>query len=241
METSEKYFKKYFILLIIYTILSVGLISSIFLLPINEDYKMSIAIVLIILYMVGLMKFKPRLAYHLEELQFHKLKKTQGPKIFSLLSPDSEDFMNNLINHDYKEFFESKDFTLLSKYVKNKKQIVLKRPMLMVVAIIHNRNIDFHSKQIVQEINRHEDALYKKKQKIFNYMVFIIKSGKTLDPKVQDSCDFITLSKKGNRSIVTINAFYETDHKTYYFLYSNEYSPNVYYSYAVDQLNTYIK
>ena len=68
METSEKYFKKYFILLIIYTILSVGLISSIFLLPINEDYKMSIAIVLIILYMVGLMKFKPRLAYHLEEL-----------------------------------------------------------------------------------------------------------------------------------------------------------------------------
>ena len=111
----------------------------------------------------------------------------------------------------------------------------------MVVAIIHNRNIDFHSKQIVQEINRHEDALYKKKQKNFQLYGIYYKIRQNTRFKVQDSCDFITLSKKGNRSIVTINAFYETDHKTYYFLYSNEYSPNVYYSYAVDQLNTYIK
>ena len=240
MKEKSKSFKIVFANLIAFIVIMILLIISIFYLPINSDYQISIAMVLIVILMIGVMKFKPRIMYYLENLLFHRLKSQQGPEIKSNISPESNAFYGKLMNDNFETYYKSNDFTLHYKYVKDKKNWILKRPMLIVFVILHQPYIDFQDKQVVNEINNLENKLYKMKKRIVNYSIFILKSSSKLTNKDKESCDYVSFTKVGKRSIVNINAIYNITKKSYYFLYSDTYTPNTYYNYAVDFLKSII-
>lgn len=211
-------------------------IITVFVLPINENSKISIVMLLILVLIMGIVFLRPRLMYHIENVMFYRLKEKQGPSLQKTLAPDTEAFKKSLENNGFTAHFKSDDFTIFKKYAKDRKIFLLKRPMLMVFVVIHQPSISYQSKLIVNEINRLEDSLYKNKQRIVNYTVYIAKSGQFLTPKIKDSCDYVTFSKVGVRSVVNINLFYENQSKSSYFLYSETYAPNSYYRLAVDLL-----
>lgn len=238
MDKARKNLKVYFLVFILYVFFIIGIIVGIFYLQINDNYKVSIAMVMMIILIVGVLIMKPRFIYHVENLKFYRLKESQSPMIESLYSPDSHYFDQKLKEFEFSTYYKSNDFTIYSSYVKDRKNFFLKYPMLFIFVIIHEQKIGYQSKLIINEINRLEDDLYKNKKRIVNYTVYIAKSGILLTNKIQEQCDYITFNKVGARSVVNINIYYETKSKSSYFLYSDTYSPSSFYKYAVDFLKS---
>jgi hypothetical protein len=178
--------------------------------------------------------------YHLERIKFFRLKQNQGSKLRRMRSPASKAFTQKLIDQEFSLFYKSEAFSLFGRYTRDRKQFHLRRPMLFVYVIIHQQNIGFQDPSITREINRLEDSLYKEKKHIVNYTVYIAKEGQTMSKKTQEACDYVTYTKVGARSVVNINLFYETKPGSVYFLYSDTYSPNAYYRYAVSVLKELI-
>lgn len=240
LENAKKGFRKIFIGFIIFTVVMIGLIILIYALPFNENLRISLIMLIMLLIIVGIVMLRPRLMFQIEQIKFYRLKAVQGPMLQGSLTPESDNFSNRLIQEGFKSTYKSELFTMYTSYKKDSKQFYLKRPMLMVYVIIHQPQIGFQDKGIVREINRFEDSLYKNKKRVVNYTVYIAKSGATLTPNVKEACDYITFSKVGQRFINNINMFYETKSKSWYFLYSNEYAPNSYYRFAIDYLKKFI-
>ncbi len=240
MKKAHKKFQQVFIGFIISIVIMFGLVVAPFYLPIDSNYQMLLASIILIIMLVFVAKSKPRLRYYLEQYMFFRLKDNQGPLIVSDISPEQQNFYQSLISDDFTAYSRAKDFTVLYKYVKDRKQVALRRPMLVVFVIIHQDDITFQDKNIVKEINRLEDELYKNKKRIINYTVLMAKTGLELSPKIKEACDYITISRMGKRSVVNINAYYATSTKSHYFLYSDSYMPSVYYSYAVELLKKHI-
>lgn len=240
MKKNSHEYKKWLLVFVIFTIIMVTLACLSFLLPIDENYQVLISMILLLLLLVGMMMFRPRLMYYKESLMYYRLKEKQDPSITMKQSPISKEFSNKLINEGFTKSSSSDSFTMYTKYLKDRKQFHLKRSMLMVFILIKTEKTSYQDKEIIKQINLLEDSLYKEKKRIFNYTVFIAKEGPTLTPQIQESCDYVSFSKVGARSIVNINLFYEINSKSCYFLYSDSYSPSSYYRFAVQVLTKLI-
>lgn len=236
MEKAVKQFKKFFIYFIIFTLVIVGAIITLFLVPLELNYSLSLVLILILVYLGGVVWFSPRLMYHSESILYFRLKQHQSPAIPIKHSPTSTVFYKKLAKSDFRPFYTTDGFTIFMRYVKNRKKPVTRRPMLMVYVIIHQDQVDYQDQHIVSQINRLEDSLYAQKKRITNYTIYIVKSGLTLSGEERKKCDHVTFSKTRLRSIVNINAFYEVKTKSLYFLYSNHFHPSAYYKFAVEEL-----
>lgn len=234
LEKAGKNYRKILILFFVFSIGMGGLIVGAFFLPMHENYTTMIAIVLLLILLAGMGAFRPRLMYYKEDLMFERLKGKQSPKISTSISPLSESFFVSLVNQEFKVNHKDERFTILTKYIKDKKQYHTKRPMLMVYVAIHDPKLDYQNSLIIQYINAIEDQLYKNKQRIMNYTVFVSKEGSQMTGEDKEDCNNVSFSRIGKRSIVTINLFYETKNQSCYFLYSNDYWPTSYYKFAVE-------
>jgi hypothetical protein len=236
VEKAGKNYKRILILFFIFTILMGAVVVLAFFLPLHNDYQSLIAIALLLALLVGMGAFRPRLMYYKEELMFERLKLNSTGKISVRQSPLSEIFLRKLLAKEFQINHRDDKLTILTKYIKDRSQYHLKRPMLMVFVAIHDPKIDFQSELIIKYINIIEDGLYKEKKKIFHYTVYVAKEGPTMSKQDREECDNVSFSRIGKRSIVTINLFYETKNNACYFLHSDKYWPTSYYNYAVNYL-----
>ncbi len=241
MDKATAHYKKYFILFITYTVIIVGSIVALLVSPIDTNITLSIVLILLIAMIGGVFFFRPRIMFHTESIQYYRLKERQGPPLKLKKSPATKDFYDTLRQYNFEPGFSSNEFTIFKWYAKDSKQPVIKRPMLVIYVMIHESSMSFQSPKIIKEINRLENALYKEKKKITNYTVFVVKSGLTLTTDIRNACDYVTFSKVRSRSIININAFYEIQTKSLYFLYSDTFTPNLYYQYGVDLLKKLVK
>lgn len=240
MLNAKKSFRKNFILFFIVILLFVGLIGLIFALPIKENLKISFAMLVLLIMIVVLILFKPRLTFSLERIMYFRLIENQGEPLKNAQRLGSTVFLRRIKDFGFESHLKTNDFTIYSYYAKDRKQAHLKRTMLLIYVLIHQQNISYQSKEIVKEINALEDNLYKNKKRIFNYTVFIAKEGQTLTPQIKSSCDFVSFSRAGKRYITNINIFHDLEKNSAYFLYNNNYAPNSYYRYAVDILKNFL-
>lgn len=240
MKKSSKQYKKWLLGFALFTIFMLLLLGLSFLLPIDESYQISIVIVLLLLLITGMLMFKPRLVYYQEIFAYYKLKDKQDPPIKFKYSLFSQSFSDKLLEDGFLRSYSNESFTLYSKYAKDRKEFHLKRSMLIVFVIIKDESMDYQERKIIQRINKLEDALYKEKKRIFNYTVFVAKEGPKLTNEIKESCDNVSFSKVGSRSIININLFFETSSNSSYFLYSDSYSPSIYYRFAVGLLKDII-
>lgn len=241
MKDARKSYKKILLLFFLYTIVFSVLVGVSFVLPLNDNYKMLIAMLLLVILLVGMFFFRPRLSYYKENLMFHRLLENKTKPLPLKESPCSSYFLDKLLDNGYIKSFDSQSFSILTKHVRDKKEWILKRPMLFVFVAIYDDKLDFQDPSIIKQINLIEDSYYKEKKRIFNYTVFVAKEGSKMTKKEQESYENVSFSRVGKRSIVTINLFYNTKNKSISFLHSETYAPNSYYRYAVDLLKEYIK
>lgn len=236
LKQASKNYKKNLLGFAAFTIGMIVLVFLAFTLPINENYQVSIAMALLLLIIIGMVLFKPRLTYYKESLMYHRLKEKQGPHILTKQPLFSKSFFDKLIKQGFAKITENDSIILYSKYVKDRKQFHLRRSMLIVFAFVKQETMNYQDPSIVKQINLLEDSLYKEKKRIFNYTVYVVKEGMHLTDKIQNSCDYVTFTKAGARSIININLFYEISSKSCYFLYSDAYFPNSYYRFAVTSI-----
>lgn len=235
VKEARKNYIKTLVFFFAFTAIMLTLLGLSFLIPAGE-YNTLIGIGIALIILIGMGAFRPRLMYYKEEVMFYKLKDNQDGRISTNLSPLSQAFFDKLLQKEFSINFQSQSFTIFTKYIKDKSQYHLKRPMLMVYVAIHHNDISYQDELFIKQINAIEDSFYKEKKRIFNYTVFVAKEGPTMSKNDQEECDKVSFSRVGKRSIVTINLFYETKKRSCYFLYSNKYSPTSYYNFGVQFL-----
>ena len=218
----------------------IGVIVVIFLLPTSEHLKVPLAMLVSLILLIFLILYRPRILYYLESIMFFRLLENQGPLLKNVQPLESVTFIKKISDFGFALHLKTKEFTIYSCYAKDKKQNHLRRPMLLIYVLIHEDNITYQNKKIVQEINKLEDSLYKNKKRIVNYTVFIAKQGPKLTSAIKKACNQVSHSRVGQRYVININIYHETTTNSAYFLYSDNYAPNSFYRYAVNLLKDFI-
>jgi hypothetical protein len=201
---------------------------------------MSLALVLLIVMLVVVFWFRPRLFYYQQLYAFLKLKEHSKPAIYTEFDLSKSTWVDRLIKDSFKVFAETDDFILTHRFTQDATNFITKHPMLEIVVIVKKEEVMYTDPSITKYVNLLEADYQKKKILFRNYSIFVVKHGLILSDEMKNEADQIVFDKQGGHHVTVINAFYEIKNKSLYFLYSDLFAPTAYYQYAVDLLKTLI-
>jgi hypothetical protein len=240
MEYAKKQFIKIMLIFLGYILTLIFFAVLYFVLPIDNNIKLSLLLIVLILALTALFWIKPRMTYHSESYSYYRLISVQNSpkKLSNFIS--YVDVITSLKNKDFLVFFQNEQFIILHRHTYDQNNLATRRPMLELFILIIDKSLHYKSALIDKQINLLEDMYFNKKTKITNYTIIIIKNGNDFSDEIKKECDEVTFSKIRYRSIVTINAFINEKDKTIYFLHSDVYHPNLYYKYATEMIQSLI-
>lgn len=228
---------KYLLILITFIVISVGLFFFFLFYPFKDNLKYTVLIVILFIIMGFSFWIKPRIELINIQLAFNKLINSDDQKIFNTpLANISADLKVKTRNQDYKIAFNVDQFDLYYKIEKNPQNLTKKG--VLFILIVYKQDMSFTNGYIEHYINELEAKLQKEKQKYLHYGIMQIRNGKHNKENLRDA-DQIRFERFQKRYISTINAL--VDGEKVYILYSNLYSPTIYYKYVGDVLLKMLK
>ncbi|VEU80321.1 hypothetical protein [Haploplasma axanthum] len=215
------------IILAVFTIINIGniLLTALF------------AIMMVLLLFL-LLSFKSKYEYYTHLYKYQYLlsvanKPNISKKIISL------DFLKDFLRkNNYTIHNETKDYLLYYK-VDNSLSKKERHKTLYASLIIKNKNIRFTDDKINNYFGSLEKKLSNSKVKYIHriFYKFKIQDNQPLD--IEDANNVFFISTK-NQHIIILNIVLLENTNTFYYLYSDKYTPNIYYKHATDFLNKLI-
>lgn len=154
--------------------------------------------------------------------------------------------INRLINFDstvdlfrkngFQTYQKNETYTIYYKCELDHIKQIFRNNILTVMVLIKNKNTDFYLNRVDEEINKLRDELFKDKKKVNRIIITQIKEIDDLDDKTKEMIKEIIFVRTKNFVISTINVGLYRPQNLAVMLYSDTYSPSLYYKYHLDEI-----
>lgn len=219
-----------FLTIICTFIIALSIILILFLNISDLDYLLILLTIVLVITTIILLILKKRLDLNLFYYKHSLLFTNLEPTIKTTINLNSPSFTNKLLNEGYLLYNDYNDYKIYY-YLKNEN----KKDERLFFFIIINSELSFESNKINKNINQLEDDIFKKK-KIRKRIIFQLKfDDKFTQNNAQKTNNILFVQNKFN-FITLINIYYFTQEKTFYFIHSKKYPPNLEYDFATKYL-----
>ena len=236
MDNIKRKRKLWFTCMLVATCVFILGMIIIIVLPIDLQIKLSLFLLFCILALIAFIYIRPRITYFNQVYAWLKIKETINPPLASNLKLNERSVSEKMLHKAYQIIANSDDFTIFYKYIAPNKELIHRKGTLQFFAIIKNEHIGYQNSEISKYIEHVEKDFYHKKMKFKNYMVFIGKYGTSYTDEIKKQTEQVVFDHHGLFHISTIPFFYHVSEKTYTFLYSDTFSPSVFYKGAALEL-----
>lgn len=200
----------------------------------NAIYVTLISMFVLMILVTGLFKNGFDQITHMSYLI--KIRSKEGPplpiKQLTNLANNHQVFKNN----GYERYQENETYTIYYKISKDHIKQIFRNHILTVMVLIKNKNTDFYLDRVDREINKLRDEIYKEKKKVNRLIITQIKEIDELDEKTREMIKEILFIRTKRYIISTINVGLLQKSKKAIMLYSDEYSPSLYYKYHLEEI-----
>jgi ABC-type multidrug transport system fused ATPase/permease subunit len=138
--------------------------------------------------------------------------------------------------NEYERYQDNETYTIYYKLDKDPIKQIFRHYMLTVMVLIKNQNAEFYLDRVDKEINKLRDEIFKEKKKINRLIITQIKEIKELDEKAREEIKEVIFIRTKRLIISTINVGLYQPQKKAVMLYSDTYSPSLYYKYHLDEI-----
>jgi len=144
-------------------------------------------------------------------------------------------FYQYLENNNFVKYKNDSSHYLFYRVTKDKIKQVFSKYMLEVIVYINKEETEFYLDQVNQEINDLKDKFLLEKQIINKLFITQYKEVDNLDEKTKKDISEIVFLRTKHNIVSTINVgIFDSDLAV--MLYSDTYSPSLYYKYHIDQI-----
>ncbi len=240
MTDIKKINRQFFRLLIIYLAVIVAIIGLaitimvIFGSDYNIIYSVLIAMFVLILLVTGLFKNSFDQITHMSYLI--KIRANEGKPLPIVHLTSLHQHLAVFKQNGFDRYQDTETYTIYYKVEKDHIKQIFKNNILTIMVLIKNKNADFYSDRVDDEINRLRDELFKKKKKVNRIIITQIKEISQLDDKTKDMIKEVLFIRTKNYIISTINVGLYRASKKAIMLYSDTYSPSLYYKYHLEEI-----
>ncbi len=228
------------IFFIVYITVVVVILSSLNIFIANENIRLVIDVVILFASLFIISMFKTKFDQLTNLSYIIKIRANQAGALN----------MNHTLTLDrYKGFLQGLDYVLYSHdkqhatYYRLTKDVIKKmfsRHMLEVIVVEFTNSGSFYLDIVDSEIGKIQQLYLKEHKKIDRMLITQIKEIDELDEKSRDSIKEIVFFKTRVGIISTINIGLHKASKTAVMLYSDTYSPSLYYKHHIEQIKTII-
>ena len=226
-------------LLLIYIAVLVGLIigiaaSFVFIRNIDIAYGILLIVLVVMILITGLFKNRLDQITHMSYLV--KIRASQGEPLSIMNMQSFPQVQSVFKKYDYERYQDNETYTIYYKLDKDPIKQIFRNYMLTVMVLIKNQNAEFYLDRVDKEINKLRDEIFKEKKKINRLIITQIKEIKDLDDKTRDEIKEVIFIRTKRLIISTINVGLFQTQKKAVMLYSDTYSPSLYYKYHLDEI-----
>lgn len=230
----EKKKKIYFTLIMLIFLLTIGLVTFVLIYFNSVETKLLLSAIILLLSFLILSTVKGRFDIANTLISYHKLDTNrEGPLMISksILTNYWIDYIKRNGYSLYKNF-AAFDIYYRFETINYKS----KRNKTMIIVVMIKNQTSFDSKTLAKSINDMGEDFYKK-ERFNNHIVLQFKNTKEYTKELVFEADQVLFKKQNNRNyIVIINVLQNTTDNTIYFLHNNNYSPNRFYTYGINEI-----
>ncbi|BCR36581.1 hypothetical protein [Mariniplasma anaerobium] len=202
----------------------------------NENITYPVTLLIFIGLIIGGSLFKNRLDRITNMSYLVRIRESQGQPLPITQLVNFNTSSNLFKKNGFDKYQDNETFTIYYKCELDHIKKIFRNNILTVMVLIKNKNTDFYLDRIDKEINKLRDQLFKEKRKVNRIIITQIKEIDELDDKTRDMIKEIIFVRTKSFVISTINiGIYRPQHIAV-MLYSNTYSPSLYYKYHLDEI-----
>lgn len=235
----EKKRKIYFYsLLIFFAISATAIITAFIILDLDTDSFFLIFFSAIIPVLIILFILRRKFDFYNFITKYEVLIKNSTPKN-KKIDFSSSKFNLNVTNQNFIFYKSFNSFSLYYKFTQVLKNS--KRSKSAIIAIIINGNSKVNDLEIQNAINDFEDTFYKT-EKFRNHIIIQFKNVHKIFQNDIDFAQNISFTKPTtSHYLIIINIISSQTENQIYYLNSKKHSPNIYYEYALDEIDKLLK
>ena len=117
---------------------------------------------------------------------------------------------------------------------------MLRGYILEIVVLIKDNEPEFYLDAVDNEIQKIQDILIKEKRRVDKMLITQVKFIEELDDNTKKQLSEIVFIRTQTNVISTINVGIDLDNSEAIMLYSDQFTPSLYYTYHVDQIKKMI-
>lgn len=231
--------KLYFYFIILTFFVIVGLVTVIWLLnSIEEQTKLALTTLVLFISLLTLLFLKRKFDFYDFITKYERLVSTTNDPVKSNLVVNSNAWLSNLSKNDFVIFRSYNEFSLYYKFssVISKS----KKSKTAIIVVVINEDIKFTDVRIEKAINDFEDKFYKP-EKFKNHIILHFKNTPNFnDSNIQETQNIDFTKRIKNHYVIVLNVLYSLEESKVYFINSNNFNPNHYYSFAVNEVKKLI-
>ncbi len=204
----------------------------------NYVYAILFALFGIIIYVVSIFKRK---FYEITNISYLlKIRNKPGSALKMKHSRNMSSFQNYLKRKGFIKFRATQTHTIYYKTYKDNIKKIFRNYILEVVIILPSDTKDFYIDEVDEDIAKIQQDQINKKQRIEKMLITQIKPVSDMDTKTKEAIKEIVFvkTKVGIVSTVNIGLHYPSNQAI--LLYSDEYSPSLYYKYHINEIKDII-
>lgn len=206
----------------------------------SDDIKLSIILVLSIIFLGVALWYRPRIVYYATIYQWLRLKENKEQIKKTNINLSLPSFVKKITDEKFKPYKDNEILFIAYRYIKDSKTLAIKRGSLEVFVLLKDSNISFNDPIVSKTINEIEEKLGQEKKRFASYVVFQISLVDEITDELIDKADQIAFDKHGFLRVAILNVLYNKKNSNLYYLKNNSYSPNYHFQYAMDLLESFI-
>ncbi len=234
MQDVKKTFRKLLVQLIIFCSILIGTTVLTFLMPISSDIKMGVLLVSMILLLIVLIVFSPKMQLIVFKLKHTRLIENACAPIAVKFDLSNEKWIETLLSSEFLISREDDDFIVLHRTTLDSTKLGAAKRVLEVVILIKNSTLSFNHPNLSDSISQLFVDYQKKRIRFRSFSFVQIKFGDELSSELKEEINHVVFDVSRGQHVTVINGFYNTKTKRFYFLHNESYHPTIYYKYTVD-------
>ncbi len=201
-------------------------------------YALTFALLLITLFVISL--FRAKLDAIINMSYLVKIRKNAGePLIIKRLK--AKEFLHTyLISNNYTMFAKDVSYVMYYKVEKDHIKKMLRNYILEIVVYINDSENEFYLEIVDEQIQKLQEMLRKEKKKVEKLLITQFKAVDELNEQTKESIKEIVFIRSQSGIISTINVGLHYESNLAVLLYSDTYSPSLYYAYQVAEIKKMI-
>ena len=224
-----------FVIAIIITIISLSFIK---ISNPNTPYLIFFSLMLVFMFLTTM--FKSRIDSIINTSYLLKITQYQG-KPLGINRLYSEENLRSYLNaNDYIDFEQKSNHAVFYKTTKDHIKKIFRGYILEIVVYIKPDESEFYLEAVDEEINKIQEILIKNKQRVDKMLITQIKIIDELDDVTKAQLSEIVFIRAQSGIISTINVGIDLKSSKAVLLYSDDFSPSLYYTYHVEQIKKMI-